>query len=85
MLKKMLGKKNSVSSSSSSDEEEVREERKQKKLSSANLKAMFNGSPKEKAPTIVTTSVRSRNGSSSDESSRRKSLPMIENKRSAII
>ena len=61
----MLGKKNSVSSASSSDDEDAKEERKQKKLSSTNLKAMFNGSPKDKSPSVASKDNRSRKASSS--------------------
>ena len=74
MLKKMLGKKNSVSqdTSSSEDEETIKVE-KRKKSSSTNLKAMFQVSPKDKSPTITKGNIRSRRASSS-EGSRRGSM-----------
>ena len=49
MLKKMLGKKKSLSSSdASSDEEEEKDVKREKRSSLANIKAKFETSPREK-------------------------------------
>ena len=77
MLKKMLGKKNSLSSSSSSSSED--EDQKRKKSSLAGLKSIINGSPKERSPSVITKGIRSRR-SSSEESGRRLSVQMVQNR-----
>ena len=82
MLKKMLGKKNSLSSSSSSSSSED-DEQKRKKSSLAGLKAIINGSPKERSPSVVSKGVRSRR-SSSEESDRRLSVQMVQNRLTII-
>ena len=87
MLKKMLGKKNSVSSSKSSDDEDTKEERSKQKLSSSNLKAMFNGSPKDKSPSVASKDNRSRRASSSHVSLHSVDLtgsPMIRSRSSSL-